>query len=275
MSEWRYQLLWLTVACDDIIKILIVKYLRSNTWYQSSNSHAHIDSDASAQNKKTANNNNYHYHYNHFMTLWILTGKTRVRWYQKKHSPTHTYHGHQSSLICFLHLLRSMASLFNLRAWQCFCTISVQIFFGLPLGLAPSISYPIHFFTQSLSSFCNTCQYYHNLFCCSTEIMSSNPCLSLKPLLGTSFSLTPHIHLTILISACGSATTFFFLMGQVSLPRSILLCTQLLYSLLLTINDTSSLVSSDTKCLYLFHPIRILVSTAASASPSTGCGKIK
>jgi len=25
--------------------------------------------------------------------------------YQKKHSPTHTYRGHQSSLICFIHLI--------------------------------------------------------------------------------------------------------------------------------------------------------------------------
>ena len=32
-------------------------------------------------------------------------------------------------------------------------------------------SYSIHFFTQSLSSFRNTCPYHRNLFCCSTEIM--------------------------------------------------------------------------------------------------------
>jgi len=33
------------------------------------------------------------------------------------------YRGHQSPLICFLHLLRSMASsLFNLHAWQSFST---------------------------------------------------------------------------------------------------------------------------------------------------------
>jgi len=38
--------------------------------------------------------------HNHFMALWILSGTTRVSRYQKKHSPTHTYHGHQSSLIC-------------------------------------------------------------------------------------------------------------------------------------------------------------------------------
>jgi len=66
----------------------------------------------------------------------------------------HTYHGHQSSLICFLHLLRSMASSqFKLRTWQSFSTTSLQVFFGLPLGLAPSTSYSIHFFNQSLSSF--------------------------------------------------------------------------------------------------------------------------
>jgi len=77
-------------------------------------------------------------HYNHFTALCILSGTTRMSWYQKKHSPTHTYHGHQSSLVCFLHPLWSMASsLFNLRTWQSFCTISLQVFFGLPLGLSP------------------------------------------------------------------------------------------------------------------------------------------
>ena len=40
-------------------------------------------------------------------------------------------------------------------------------------------------FTQSLSSFHSTCPCHQNLFCCSTEIMSSNPSLSLNPLLGT------------------------------------------------------------------------------------------
>jgi len=51
----------------------------------------------------------YHYYYNNFMALWILSGTSRVSWYQKKHSPTHTYCGHQSALICFLNLLLSMA----------------------------------------------------------------------------------------------------------------------------------------------------------------------
>jgi len=43
--------------------------------------------------------------HNRFTALWNLAGTTWVSRYQKKHSPTHTYHGHQSSLICFLHLL--------------------------------------------------------------------------------------------------------------------------------------------------------------------------
>ena len=69
-------------------------------------------------------------------------------------------------------LLWSMASsLFKLRACQSFSTISLQVFFGLPFGLAPSTSYSIHFFTQSLSSFRSTFPYHHNLFCCSTMIM--------------------------------------------------------------------------------------------------------
>jgi len=82
--------------------------------------------------------------------------------------PEETFtHSHSSwssiILICFLHLLRSMvSSLFNPRALQSFSTISLQVFFGLPLGLAASTSYSIHFFTQSLSSFRNTCPYHRN-----------------------------------------------------------------------------------------------------------------
>jgi len=48
-----------------------------------------------------------------------------------------------------LYLLRSItSSLFNLRAWQSFCTTSIQVLFGLPLGLEPSTSYFIHFVAE-------------------------------------------------------------------------------------------------------------------------------
>jgi len=40
--------------------------------------------------------------YNHCTTLWTLSVTTRVSRYRKEHSPTHTYCGHQSSLISFL-----------------------------------------------------------------------------------------------------------------------------------------------------------------------------
>jgi len=102
---------------------------------------------------------------NCFTAFWILSGTTRVNQYQKKHSSIHTYRGHQSSLICSLCLLWSMASsLFNLRAWQSFSTISLQVFFGLPVDLVPSTSYSIHVFTQTLSSFRSTCPYHRNSF---------------------------------------------------------------------------------------------------------------
>ena len=92
--------------------------------------------------------------------------------------------------------------------------------------------YSIHFFTQSLSSFRNMCPYHRNLFCCSMKIISPIPSLSLNSLLRTlSFTLTLHIHLTILISACWIAALFSFLTGQLLLLCSILLRTQLLYSL--------------------------------------------
>jgi len=91
----------------------------------------------------------------------IFQTHNRVGWYQKKYSPTHTHPVHQTSFINFLHLLRSIASsVFKWHAWQSFSTTSLQVLFGLPLGLGPS-SYSMHFFTQS--SFCNTCTY-HRIF---------------------------------------------------------------------------------------------------------------
>ena len=133
-------------------------------------------------------------------------------------------------------------SWFNLHAWQSFSTTSLPVLFGLPLGLGLSTSYSMHFFTQSSPSFRNTCPYHRSLFCCNANVLSSIPNLSLSSILGNlSFSWTPHIHLTILISARWSATSF--LAGQISLPCNILLRTQLLYNLPLIINDTSLLVS--------------------------------
>ena len=92
-----------------------------------------------------------------------FNGTTRVGRYQKNHSPTHTHPDHWTSFINFLHLQRSMASsLFSFRAWQSSLTTSLQVLFGLPLGLGPSTSYSMHFFTQSSSSR-STCPYQRRL----------------------------------------------------------------------------------------------------------------
>ena len=138
---------------------------------------------------------------------WQLLGSDANPWYGKcNHQQQQSFYG-------------PLSSLFKLRAWQSFCTTSFHVLFGLPLGLEPSTSYSIHFFTQSVSSFRSTCPYHRYLFCCSINIISSIPSLSLNSLLGSlSFTLTLHIHLTILISASWSATSFSFLTGQVSLP---------------------------------------------------------
>jgi len=69
----------------------------------------------------------------------------------------------------------------------------LHVLFGLLLGLELSTSYSVHFFTQSVF-FRNTCPYRHNLFCCSTKIISSIPSLSLNSLLGTRNWLAP-VHL--------------------------------------------------------------------------------
>ena len=94
----------------------------------------------------------------------LLSGTTRVGRYQKKHSPTHTHPDVRTSFIIFLHLQWSTASsLFSLRAWQSSRITSLQVLFGLPLGLGPSTSYSMHFFTQPSSSFRSTCPYQRSL----------------------------------------------------------------------------------------------------------------
>ena len=76
-----------------------------------------------------------------------LSRTTRVSQYQQKHSPTH-HLDHHPIFISFFNLPRSTASsLFKLRDWPSFCTTFLHVLFGLPLGLEPSTSYSIHFFT--------------------------------------------------------------------------------------------------------------------------------
>ena len=112
-------------------------------------------------------------HYTHTLT-------SRVSQYQKKHSPTLTYPDHQPSFISFLHLFRSIASsLFTLCAWQFLHNFSAG---PLSTSRSETLHFILHTFLHPIIVFffCNTCPYLCNLFCCSTEIMSSNPSLSLN-----------------------------------------------------------------------------------------------
>jgi len=106
------------------------------------------------------------------------SGTTRVGRYQKKHPLTPILiNGHPLSTSSIAY------SVFSLRAWQSSWTTSLQVLFVLPLGLGPSTSYSMCFFTQSLSSFCSKCPYQRSLFCCNIDAMSSIPSLSLSSLL--------------------------------------------------------------------------------------------
>jgi len=111
---------------------------------------------------------NYNYYSNRFTALWILSGTTRVSRYQKKHSPTHLVINHP-------YLLPPSTTIHGILPVQFTC---LTVFFhNLSPSFLWSTSWPgtLHFIPQSLSSFRSTCSYRHNLSCCSTEIMSSNP----------------------------------------------------------------------------------------------------
>jgi len=138
-----------------------------------------------------------------------------------------------------------------------FCTTSIQVLLVYHIVWNPSLHTP---YISSLSHCLLFTTHAHTNATCFPVV--TRLChvflISLSTLLRTlCFTLLSHIHLTIHISARFSATLFFFLTGQVSLPCNILLCIQLLYSLPLIMNDISILVSSGTNCLNLFYPIRI------------------
>jgi len=138
-----------------------------------------------------------------------LSGTIRVSRYQKKHSPTHTYHGHQSSLICFIHLLRSMASsLFNLRAWQSFFPQSLSKF-----SLVYLLAWHPPFDTPYISS-SNHCLLFaahaHTITTCFVVVLRLYHLIPVS----LSCSLTPHIHLTILSLPAKMPPHFPFLQAR-------------------------------------------------------------
>jgi len=141
-----------------------------------------------------------------------------------------------------------------------FSTTSVQVLFGLPLFWDPLLHTPY------ISS-----PNHHLLF--SAHVHTIAACFAVVPMLS-------HLFLISLSHLLTWKSVFYLnathpsdhshlcsLKCQVSLPCNILFCTQLLYNLPFIINDT--FLCSGTNYLNLFQPVRILASTAASASPST------
>ena len=157
----------------------------------------------------------------------------------KKHSPTHTYHGHQSSLLCILHPLQSIHVQF---------TCLTVFFHNLSPSFLWSTSWPgtlnfiLHTFLHPIIVFFFAA-HAHTIATCFAAVPRLCHLILVSPLPFTWNSIF-NIHLTILISAQSSATSFSFLMGQVSLPCNILLRTQLLYNIPLIIDDISLLAFS-------------------------------
>jgi len=156
---------------------------------------------------------NTHTH-NCFTALWILSRTTRVSPIPEE-TFTHSHLSWSSVIPYLLHPSNTIHGilLFNLHAWQSLSTISPSFLWSTsawqPLLHTPYISSPNHCLLFAA--------YAHTIATCFAVVprLSSNPSLSLNPLFGTQFcSLMPHIHLTILISGCWSATSFSFLMGH-------------------------------------------------------------
>jgi len=123
-----------------------------------------------------------------------LSGTTWVSQYQKKHSPTHNYLDHQPSFVSFLHLLWSTASpLFTLRAWQFLHNLSPSPLWST--SWSGTLHFILHsFLHQVIVFFSPHMPIPLQPVCCSTEIMSSIPSLSLSvnSLLGTLYLFPQH-----------------------------------------------------------------------------------
>ena len=130
--------------------------------------------------------------------------------YQKKHSPTHTPHGHHSVIP---YLPSPTIMIHGILPVQ--FTGPTVFIHNLSPSFLWSTSWPgtLHFILHTLLHpiivfLSSTCKYHHNLLCCSTEIMSSNPSLSQLFTWNSSFTLSASIShygwLVIAITCCQS-----------------------------------------------------------------------
>ena len=134
-----------------------------------------------------------------------------------------------------------------------------HVIFGLPLPLLSSTVISILFFTQSFPSFLNTCPIHLSLLRLITSLIFSMPILSLSSaFVFFSLSDTPHIHLTILISALSSFASCSAFTAHVSLPYIIELRAHTPYVFPLNLNATCAYViinkflKIDKYCMHYF-----------------------
>jgi len=118
----------------------------------------------------------------HIHTTVLRLSRFCLSRYQKKHSPTHAYHGHQSSLIFSIYIHGILSVQF---------TCLTVFFHNLSPSILWSTSWPgtLHFILHTFLHpivvfFSQHIPIPSQPVCCTTEIMSSNPSLSLNPLLG-------------------------------------------------------------------------------------------
>ena len=106
----------------------------------------------------------------------------------------------------------------------------LHVFLGAPLSTTPITFILVHFFTQLFSSFRSTCPNHLNLPLCilfSTHSMPKR--FKSSSLRFLSFKDTPHILLTIILSALLNLARSSAFIAQVSLPYTNTLCTQASY----------------------------------------------
>ena len=130
-------------------------------------------------------------------------------------------------IIFLLHLFLSWGIFFSISSSAISgSTLSNHVLLGLPTGLLPSTPNSIHFFTQPSSPFLITCPYHPSLPPLITVMIGSNQFSQI-------FTCPSAFHLIICISALSNFNPTSTSKGIVSLPKVMLLLTQLTYTRLL------------------------------------------
>jgi len=129
-----------------------------------------------------------------------------------------------------LHTTRSkVSSLFRCNLRISSSTHSIQVCLPLPLRLAPATDITLHFDTQSSALLRSTCPNHRSVLRTTRSATPTIPNRSNNSCeLFLSFSDTPHIHLTIILSVLSNCCVSVTFNAQVSLPYTITLCTHAL-----------------------------------------------